>query len=85
MESEYIIPRESSIISFTPTAMNSGSGDWWIYAEDQNNYYYYIGDETTPYIFISKKQSSKYTEFDSRNYMTWNLDNVTLQLIKRNE
>ncbi|HAK61594.1 MAG TPA: hypothetical protein DCO77_14665 [Nitrospiraceae bacterium] len=36
----YKIPAESSIFSFKPTVMNSGSGEWWLYGEDSTHYYY---------------------------------------------
>ena len=35
----YFIPMESNIFTFKPTIWNDGSGEWWLYGED-NKYYY---------------------------------------------
>ena len=35
----FFIPTESNIIQFRPSIMNQGSGEWWLYAQDLNNYY----------------------------------------------
>lgn len=66
----YIIPKESSIFMFEATKMNEGSGDWWLYGED-DNYYYALNLETdSPKYFIlkKKKKEKKINKFD---YKTW--------------
>jgi hypothetical protein len=62
----YFIPESSSLFSFRPTVMNSGSGDWWIYGED-NRYYYYFEDN----IKISKQDAQPCRGFLQDNYLTW--------------
>lgn len=34
IEPNYIIPKESNIFQFDVNQMNEGSGDWWIYGQD---------------------------------------------------
>jgi hypothetical protein len=38
-DKNYFIPKESSIFTFKSTQMNNGSGDWWLYGEDNKFYY----------------------------------------------
>lgn len=35
----YFIPEGSSVFTFKPLRMNAGSGDWWIWGEDDSSYY----------------------------------------------
>ena len=35
----FVIPSQSSIFTFKTTKINQGSGDYWLYGQDQNNYY----------------------------------------------
>jgi len=74
MDPVYIIPKESSKFNFNPTVMNPGSGDWWIYGEDNKNYYYFNGDKKTPYIFIAKKKSKQCNGFNAHDNNTWCVD-----------
>lgn len=67
MEPEYIIPKESSFISFKVTFMNPGSGDWWIYGEDRVNYYYYYG--LGNYAVIPRENTC--LSFKKLDYRTW--------------
>lgn len=39
----YFIPDKSSVFTFKTTCMNSGSGEYWLNAEDQKNYYVSAG------------------------------------------
>ena len=70
-EPSNVIPRESSVWTFTPTVMNSGSGDWWIYGEDDENYYYFTGSDDHPYIAASKVDARGCAGFDSADVQTW--------------
>ncbi|SHN57606.1 hypothetical protein [Desulfovibrio litoralis] len=67
MDPEYIVPKESSFISFRVTIMNPGSGDWWIYGEDKKNYYYYYG--LGNYAAISRENTCP--NFKKLDYRTW--------------
>jgi len=66
-----VIPRESSVWRFTPTVMNTGSGDWWIYGKDAENYYYFTGFDDQPYIAISKIDATGCAGFNSEDFRTW--------------
>ena len=62
----YAIPDSSSVFSFRPTVMNPGSGEWWLYGED-NTYYYYFDDATK----ISKQDAEDCLGFKADDHMTW--------------
>jgi hypothetical protein len=51
--------------------MNDGSGDWWIYGEDYNNYYYFTGIGIRPYKYISKTDALKCESFIADSVNTW--------------
>ncbi|MCZ8216331.1 MAG: hypothetical protein O9262_08845 [Cyclobacteriaceae bacterium] len=68
----FIIPKESSVFSFTVTKVNEGSGEWWLYAEDE--YYYYTMEQTgtsSSYLKIAKETTEQLEHFDKHNYKTW--------------
>lgn len=67
----FIIPKESSILTFRTTLLNQGSGEWWIYGEDNNFFYYFTGEEKMPYIKITRTAASNCKNFDPLNYLTW--------------
>lgn len=67
----YIIPNESSLCRFEVNQMNNGSGDWWIYGQDNKNYYYYIGHDSLPYITFSNGAAQICSGFDKLNVNTW--------------
>ncbi len=67
----FIIPTESSIITFKVTSMNEGSGDWWVYGEDANFYYHFMGSDQVPYTKIARNITSTCEAFDPLNYLTW--------------
>ncbi len=73
----YVIPKESSIFRFKVTQMNEGSGDYWLYAEDENFFYsQMIGDENASYVKISREESLnpyRYAKFDKFNIKTWSI------------
>jgi hypothetical protein len=68
----YIIPSESTMLRFKVIRMNEGSGDWWLYGEDDNNYYTMM-DATNekPYLLISKHIAKDCKNFDLLNFKTW--------------
>lgn len=71
----YIIPKESSIFSFKSTIMNSGSGDYWLYGEDNTNYYTTLLNKeagySAKYFLISKEKATKLSGFQKLHYSTW--------------
>lgn len=67
----YIIPKESNIFQFEVNQMNNGSGDWWIYAQDDSNYYFFLGYDSLPYIVFSRSAAEKCIGFDKVNVDTW--------------
>ncbi|WP_173384140.1 hypothetical protein [Fibrobacter succinogenes] len=71
IEPNYIIPKESNIFQFDVNQMNEGSGDWWIYGQDNKNYYYYIGHDSLPYITFSNGAAQICSGFDKLNVNTW--------------
>ena len=71
IEPNYIIPNESNIFQFDVNQMNEGSGDWWIYGQDNKNYYYYIGHDSLPYITFSNGAAQICRGFDKLNVNTW--------------
>ena len=71
IEPNYIIPKESNIFQFDVNQMNEGSGDWWIYGQDNKNYYFFYGLESLPYITFSKNDVRACSDFDKLNINTW--------------
>jgi len=67
----YLIPDESSLFSFKPAVMNSGSGDWWIYGEDTRFYYYFSGDQPVPYLKCSKGEAENCPGFRHDDVSSW--------------
>ncbi|NMH86599.1 DUF4952 domain-containing protein [Flavivirga algicola] len=68
----YVIPNQSSVFTFKATKMNEGSGDYWLYGQDRNNYYTtLVKDHLEPYTYISKYETESILGFDKINYNTW--------------
>lgn len=67
----FIIPTESSLFTFKATTMNEGSGEWWIYGEDEKFYYHFIGDKKRAYMKVSKEKSMKCKGFHANDFKTW--------------
>lgn len=63
------IPSNSSIFTFEPTKIDSGSGGYWRYGEDYKNYYYFSVDEKKTYFYTPKDMDC--LGFDKFNYLTW--------------
>jgi hypothetical protein len=66
IDSEYFIPRGSSVFTFRPTVMNPGSGDWWLYGED-SRYYFYFEDD----VKLSKQAAETCQGFLKDDVTTW--------------
>ncbi|WP_166923600.1 hypothetical protein [Flavobacterium poyangense] len=71
IDPNYYIPKQSNLFIFNTAVMQNGSSDAWIYAEDYNNYYYNSGLKKEEIITVSKKQSEKCPNFNSRNINSW--------------
>ncbi|UII29886.1 hypothetical protein LVD17_16425 [Fulvivirga ulvae] len=71
----FIIPEQSSILTFKVNKMNEGSGDYWLYGEDPGFYYTTMqANNNMSYIFIPKEKAGKIESFDKVNYKTWGID-----------
>jgi hypothetical protein len=68
---EFEIPVESSIFTFHASILNDGSGDWWLYGEDERNYYWYTGQPSRAYVAYSKIRAMNCRGFDPHNEATW--------------
>ena len=69
----YFIPTESNIFIFKPTKWNDGSGEWWLYGED-NKYYYGMNiDEDTKFLpkYYKILKTDTDINFNKYNYKTW--------------
>lgn len=72
--SGYYIPKESSIHTFKQLQVNEGSGEYWIYGEDDKNYYYAgegVEGVGEVYVLISKEQTQNCPDFKVLDYGTW--------------
>ena len=77
-EGGYFIPEESSVFRFEPTKWNEGSGEWWLYGED-DKYYYGLNVEPdySPRYFILEKGKEP-EKFDRFNYQTWQIERTEI-------
>ena len=66
----FIIPDESSILTFRVNEMNDGSGEWWLYAED-NRYFYTNVRTDASYTAFLKSELPLCPAFDPRDSTTW--------------
>jgi len=71
-EKSFFIPKESSLFTFEPTQMNDGSGDWWLYGKDRNNYYALNIENKNP-LYFKLEKGNETKNFDKLNYQTWNV------------
>jgi len=71
----YVIPVQSSILTFRPTVYDQeGSGDNWIYAQDFTYYYYSgagIASERLLYIYISRAEAKNCKDFEPTEFNSW--------------
>ena len=66
----FVIPDESSVFTFRVNEMNSGSGEWWLYAED-DRHFYANGGAGVLYVAFPKSELQKCPAFDPRDWTTW--------------
>ena len=69
----YFIPNESNIFIFEATKISDGSGEAWLYGED-NTYYYGLNveqDNLPEYFKLKKGYEPK--NFDKFDYHTWQI------------
>ena len=71
----YFIPDESNIFIFDSTKIGGGSGEEWLYGED--NTYYYGLNTKEPYSprYFKLKKGNEPKDFDKFDYHTWGCDN----------
>ena len=71
----YIIPSQSSLSRFKPTIYDEqGSGNNWIYAEDDKNYYYagsFAQNIGSGYVFVSRDVELTCNGFKVHDFRTW--------------
>lgn len=65
----FVIPSESSILTFEVTKMNEGSGEWWLYGQDKLFHYHFIGENGRSYIKIVRTNTCK--NFNPQDSETW--------------
>ncbi|MBP6437335.1 MAG: hypothetical protein KA288_08040 [Paludibacteraceae bacterium] len=63
------VPKESNIFFFHPTKIDEGSGGYWRYGEDLNNFYYFSEKEENVYFSHSKNSNCK--DFKKIEISTW--------------
>jgi hypothetical protein len=66
----YFIPKESNMFVFKVTEMNSGSGEWWLYGEDNKYYYALNSDGADPEYYKTEKKTAP-SGFNKFDYKTW--------------
>jgi len=69
LQNNFYIPKESGLFSFRATVWATGSGEGWIYGEDNKNYYmdHYDPDSGTEYYILRKGRESK--DLEKFNYI----------------
>lgn len=66
----YFIPPESSLFSFRVTKENDGSGEWWLYGEDDHQLF--AADPVEPfYISASRAVQARCPQFKPDDATTW--------------
>jgi hypothetical protein len=67
----WVLPAESSVWRFRVTVENSGSGEWWLYAEDGERYYQFTGEGKPPYRSIRRVDAARCAGFRADDGATW--------------
>ena len=63
------VPKESNIFFFHPTKIDEGSGGYWRYGEDLNNFFFFLEKEENVYFSHSKNSNCK--DFKKIEISTW--------------
>lgn len=71
----FFIPKESSIFTFNVTKENDGSGEWWLYGEDNNNFYA-LHEKDPVYLVFSRADIGKCKGFHAKKQDTWCKDMI---------
>jgi hypothetical protein len=66
----FFVPKESSVFTFEITAENTGSGDWWLTAEDRTNYYA-VDDELRIYYVFPRERINACPTFNKFVVSSW--------------
>jgi hypothetical protein len=66
----FFIPAESSVFAFQVTKENAGSGEWWLYGEDQQHLFA-LHPEESVYLSAPRTAQSRCPKFESLNFLTW--------------
>ena len=74
---DFKIPKESSLLTFRVTKMNSGSGEWWLYGEDNDYFYANSRAAGVKYHSFPRSKVDKCPGFDHLDFTTW-CDSITL-------
>ncbi|SFD99692.1 hypothetical protein SAMN05216577_15314 [Pseudomonas citronellolis] len=69
MDRTNFIPAQASILTLSPYVISEGSGAYWLYAEDRNNYYHFTYEPGREYLVMSKNQSCP--SFKKDDFRTW--------------
>ncbi|MEP3891381.1 MAG: hypothetical protein ABJN69_13055 [Hellea sp.] len=68
IEQGYFIPEESNMFTFKATKMNPGSGDWWLYGEDNLNLYALAEDKPGYYVLNKADAPENVSELDKTHW-----------------
>lgn len=71
IESDYFIPKQSSIFTFEETIANEGSSDVWRYGQDRHYFYYNLSDFDNNVLIYPKNKVNECPDFEPHNYETW--------------
>ena len=66
----FFIPAESSIFTFRVTKENEGSGEWWLYAED-DEHVFALDPTASFYVSASRDEQVRCAKFSPIDQNTW--------------
>ena len=67
----FFIPDESNIFIFRVTKHNEGSGEWWLYGEDNKYFYGLNTDENNGNKYYKIVKENDIINFNRFDYKTW--------------
>lgn len=71
LDPAYVVPEESSLLTFRVREMNPGSGDWWQAGEDSTHFYHRIDSEGILYSVYPGVQAAHCPGFSVDDVSTW--------------